>query len=220
MALSKRLFAIYRMVEKGSIPADIGCDHGLLSIALVTNKQCLRVYACDLRKGPLARAASAIEAVGLQEQIPTLLRNGIDDLPRDVDTIIIAGMGFDTIKGILEQHVETLGNFRRIIIQSNKHVDEVRRWISEHHYKILEEDLVEEDHFYEIIAFQAAPGEPLQEDEILFGRLHEHPLFRAYWAHRLTKIEQILDHMPSYDHHYSVYVNLHQRIQEKLAATT
>ena len=33
--LGKRLQCIHDLVEKGSIVADIGCDHALLSIALI-----------------------------------------------------------------------------------------------------------------------------------------------------------------------------------------
>lgn len=197
MALSKRLFSIFQMVEKGSVVADIGCDHGLLAIALVQEEICAKVYACDLRTGPLSRAKEAIQAAGLETKITTLLRNGIDDLPSEVDTIVIAGMGFDTIKMILEAHEETLSTYRRFIIQSNKHVEDLRRWISAHNYTILMEDIVEEEHFYQIISFNCKKSRPLSEDEILFGTcLEAHPLFLAYWHHQRRKQEMILSRMP------------------------
>ena len=79
MALSKRLLALYEMVEKGSIAADIGCDHAQLSIALIENEICPHVYACDLREQPLARAKEAIQAAGLTERITAHLRNGIEN---------------------------------------------------------------------------------------------------------------------------------------------
>lgn len=197
MALSKRLFSIFQMVEKGSVVADIGCDHGLLAIALVQEEVCAKVYACDLRTGPLSRAKAAIQAAGLEKQITTLQRNGIDDLPSEVDTIVIAGMGFDTIKSILEAHEAELSTYRRFIIQSNTHVEELRRWISAHNYTILMEDIVEEEHFYQILSFQCKKSRALSEDEILFGTvLEEHPLFLKYWHHQRKKQELILSRMP------------------------
>lgn len=218
MALSKRLFSLYQMVEKGSIVADIGCDHGLLPIALVQDNICDHAYACDLRKGPLSRAQEAIKQANLQEHITTLLRNGMDDLPDDVDIIVIAGMGFDTIKMILEAHIEELPRYKTFIVQSNKHVDDLRRWISDHQFTILHEDIVEEDHFYEMIKFSCTPSSPLSEDEILFGKLSSHPLFHAYWTFRLEKIELILKRMPKDHKEYQEVETLYQRIQGKLSS--
>lgn len=216
MALSKRLFSIFSMVEKGSVVADIGCDHGLLSIALIQEDVCSRVYACDLRKGPLSRAQEAISSLHLDHQITTILTNGMDHLPEDVDTIIIAGMGFDTIQGILERNLDKLKNYKRIIIQSNKHVEDVRRWISEHHYTIVQEDIVEEDHFYEVIAFTCSYHDSLNEDEILFGSCIQHPLFPLYWKHHLDKLTNILSKMPSSEPTFLEYTQLKKRIEDKL----
>lgn len=217
MALSKRLFSILQMVEKGSIVADIGCDHGLLAIALVQEQICEHVVACDLRVGPLSRATQAVRAAQLEDKITTLLRNGMDDLPDDVDTIVIAGMGFDTIKSILEAHEERLSKYRRFIIQSNKHVEDLRRWISEHHFTIVQEDIVEEDHFYQIVSFTCEPSSALSEDEILFGKyLDQHPLFTAYWTHQCQKQEEILAKLPKQHESYPRQEAYRQRILMKL----
>lgn len=217
MALSKRLLAIYQMVDTGSIVADIGCDHGLLAIALIQGGIAPHVYACDLRKGPLSRAKAAIEEAHLKSHITTLLRNGMDDLPTDVDTIVIAGMGFDTIKMILESHLDELSRYHKFIIQSNKHVEDLRRWISDHHFTIVEEDIVEEDHFYQIVSFTCSVSSEMDEDTILFGKsLYDHPLFTAYWTHRKEKVSLILERMPKHHENYASVENLYQRITTQL----
>lgn len=198
MALSKRLLALFQMVDDNSIVADIGCDHGQLSIALVKEGVCPHVYACDLRAGPLSRAKEAVAQAHLEDRIDCLLRNGMDDLPSDCDTIIIAGMGFDTIKMILEAHEDTLATYRKFIIQSNKRVDALRHWISEHHYTIVAEDLIEEDHFYEVVAFTPEYHEAYSDEECLFGiTQRQHPLFQTYWKHRYDKLQMVLEHLPN-----------------------
>ena len=53
MKLSTRLHTIFDMVQPCGVAADIGCDHGLLPIALIQSGKCEHVYACDVRKGPL-----------------------------------------------------------------------------------------------------------------------------------------------------------------------
>ena len=197
MALSKRLLALYEMVEKGSIAADIGCDHAQLSIALVENGICPHVYACDLREQPLARAKEAIQAVGLSDRITARLRNGIENLERDVSTVIIAGMGVETILTILSSHPEQLQENRRFIIQANLHVEKLRHWISENHFTIEKEVLVEEDHFYEIVCFSCRCHDSYSEQEQLFGAvMPKDALFERCWQQRRDKLEAILKQLP------------------------
>ncbi len=119
MKLSKRLQTIYDMVQGPCVVADIGCDHGLLPIALVKNGKCDKAYACDIRKGPLSRAEEAIQMMGLQNQIITKLTDGLQGLEDDVEVVIIAGMGYDTIRNILQNSLEKTKYYKQIIIQCN-----------------------------------------------------------------------------------------------------
>lgn len=197
MALSKRLLALYEMVEKGSIAADIGCDHAQLSIALVENGICPHVYACDLREQPLARAKEAIQAAGLTERITAHLRNGIENLESDVSTVIIAGMGVETILTILSSQPAQLQANRKFIIQANLHVDKLRHWISENHFTIEKEVLVEEDHFYEIVCFSCRYHDSYSEQEQFFGAvMPKDALFERCWQQRRDKLEAILKQLP------------------------
>lgn len=197
MALSKRLLALYAMVKPGSVAADIGCDHAQLAIALVENGICDHVYASDLRAAPLAMAKQAVMNADLCERIDCSQRDGLDQLPHDVDTILIAGMGFDTIHHILTAYENEVRAPRRFIIQTNTHPEKLRRWIAQKHYTIEREDLVWEDHYYEIIAFHCGYHEAYSEAECQFGvYLSDHPLYEAYLRHRLEKVQAILAQLP------------------------
>ena len=77
MELSKRLFMTASMVERGSIVADVGCDHGYTAIYLVQNGICPRVLAMDVNEGPLARAREHIREAGLSAYIETRLSDGL-----------------------------------------------------------------------------------------------------------------------------------------------
>ncbi len=48
--LSERMQAVSALVPKGHVAADIGCDHGFVSIDLVQRSICPHVYAADVRK--------------------------------------------------------------------------------------------------------------------------------------------------------------------------
>ena len=54
--LSPRLAAVARMAAGARILADVGCDHGLLSIYMLTHGWAQTAVASDLRPGPLSTA--------------------------------------------------------------------------------------------------------------------------------------------------------------------
>lgn len=217
MKLSKRLEAIFQMVPQGSIIADIGCDHGFLPITLVQEKICSKAYACDLREKPLHKAIKMIEKCQLQEQVIPLLRNGIENLPDDVDTIVIAGMGFETIKMILENNLSILPKYKRWIIQSNTDVEQLRYWLYQHNGFILDEDIVYEGHYYQILSFSFYEGKKLTEDDCLFGiNLYQHPLFKPMWKYHLDKLHHILEQIPKTNKSYEEIHNYKNRIEEIL----
>jgi len=71
--LSERMQAVSALVPKGHVAADIGCDHGFVSIDLVQRSICPHVYAADVRKGPLDRAKEHIASCGLKDKITAVL---------------------------------------------------------------------------------------------------------------------------------------------------
>lgn len=79
--LSERMQAVAALVPKGHVAADIGCDHGFVSIDLVQRGICPHVYAADIRKGPLERAKEHIAACGLKDRITAVLSDGLKDVP-------------------------------------------------------------------------------------------------------------------------------------------
>ena len=207
MKLSKRLKAIYDLVNSPCILADIGCDHALLPIALVEGKKCEKVYACDVNEGPLSRGREAIARYGYDSQIKTVLTNGLHDVPKDITTITIAGMGWETITAILSNDLDKAYACKQLILQSNNHIDDLRRWLSEHDFIIDAEDLVFEQHYYHILSVH--PGtQTLDETQIKYGLyLDHHPLYQEYWQFVLHKKELILANLDEQHPTYPALLN-------------
>ncbi|HAB65802.1 MAG TPA: SAM-dependent methyltransferase, partial [Firmicutes bacterium] len=115
--ISKRLLAITSFIEKKDKAADIGCDHGLLSIYLKENNLIKNIIASDINQNALNNAIKNIEAKKLK--IKTILSDGIKNINTDnLNTLIISGMGTSTILHILTIPTK-LKNINKIIIQSN-----------------------------------------------------------------------------------------------------
>lgn len=101
--LSKRLERLGCYVTKGNRLADIGTDHAYLSIALVQAGRIPSAIAADVNEGPLLRAGEHIRAAGLSRQVETRLSDGLSRFQSDeADTVVIAGMGGQLMRRILE----------------------------------------------------------------------------------------------------------------------
>lgn len=216
--LGKRLQCIHDLVDPGSVVADIGCDHALLSIALIESKRACFCYACDVAEGPLERAKAAIVQAGLEDVITPLLNDGICGLPQTIDTIIIAGMGFETIRRILLEGRELWGEERTFLLASHTDVEELRQFLNEQHFVIDEERIVFERHYYQIIKAHHDPqAKKMGADELLFGvHTKKEALFVPYWQKELSKCETILQRMPSTHERYAPLKERSERIRDML----
>lgn len=168
--MMKRIETIAEMVMEGVVAADIGTDHAFLPILLARKNICPHIYACDVNEGPLKAARKNISANGMNDRITVILSDGFANVPSDAQCAVLAGMGFYTAKKILTEAGERIRSLKQIIVEVNRNVTELRRWISDSGYTILDEKTVYENGFdYVVISFDCAPHEPYTETEILCG---------------------------------------------------
>jgi len=195
MTLSKRLQAIYDMVPY-SVTADIGSDHGKLMIALFNDGRIPKGYAVENKKGPYNRPTEALKEAHIEEDVVPLFSDGITDLPISVSTIVLAGMGGETILKILNDHPEKLKLVQTIIVDAHTSVPKLRKEISEMGFVIADEQIVEEDHiYYEIIKFIRSDVAYYSENDLEFGpilRKEQSCLFKAKYEARLQEIDYLL----------------------------
>lgn len=190
--LSKRLNKIAELVDENKVVYDVGSDHGLLPCFLVLNNKCPKVYAVDNKKGPLNKAIANIEYYGLQDKVIPILSNGIEDIKDDVDIITLAGMGFYTVKDILDN--KDLTKYEKIIVQVNKDTSLLRQWISDNEYSIIDECVVHDDFYYEIVVFNASKGPKLSPLELKYGPINlrnKTDTFLQYLAYKRLKLASV-----------------------------
>ena len=102
--MNKRLEAIYALIGEGRGLVDVGTDHGYIPTALAQSGYAGNIIASDIKPGPLQAARRSAENAGVADKIDFLLCDGLDGCdPSAIDTIVIAGMGGDTICGILDR---------------------------------------------------------------------------------------------------------------------
>ena len=143
--LDFRLQAVASFVRQGSRLADIGTDHAFLPCALVAEGCCPVAIASDIRVGPTEAARRSVIAAQLTTQIDVRLGGGLDTvLPEEVDDIVIAGMGGETIATILGDAPWTKHAHYRLVLQPMTHAEKLRRFLYENGYTIEEERIADD----------------------------------------------------------------------------
>jgi len=151
--LSKRLKKVAKLVEPAAFLVDIGCDHGFLSIELVSNDTVKKALCTDINEGPLSRADEHIKEYKLESRISTLLSDGLlaikgQESQYPFDAACICGMG--GLMGIKIMH-EAAGFFMKmdkIYLQLQSDIELVRLYLKKAGYKTEFEDMVFEDGKY------------------------------------------------------------------------
>ena len=116
--LSKRLETVASFIDKKDKSViDIGCDHGLLSIFLAEKYQNLNIIASDVNDNALESARRNVSKYKLEDRIDIRLGSGISVISEkdNVDTIVVAGMGANTIIGFLKYSQDKLKNIIYIV---------------------------------------------------------------------------------------------------------
>jgi tRNA (adenine22-N1)-methyltransferase len=198
ISVSYRLQKIVSLVH-GNVLADIGCDHAYIAINSVLSGKVNKAYACDIAEGPLNNARTMVDKAGVQDKVILRLQNGIENLPEDVDCIVIAGMGALTVIDILESGHSYLQKDCFLILSVHKDADKLRSFLSQNGYCIEKEYIVKEDgHFYPIVCCRyTTADQKLDESEILYGKnVVKDDDYKSFIHHEKTKWEAILSRMP------------------------
>lgn len=202
--LSKRMTAIAEMVPHCGVVADVGCDHGFVSIYLIQNAVAEKVIAMDVNKGPLERAREHVEKRCLQGYIDLRLSDGLAQIAEEdqVAAVVIAGMGGVLMVRILQEALVDRGlPIPELILQPQSDPALLRSFLRAHAYTIVEEKMVcEEGKYYQML--RAVSGgnriaEADYESEIsdAFGPLllkEKNPVLLQYLQKEIMKFEHIL----------------------------
>ena len=187
LPLSNRLLACCAFVRPGDRVADIGCDHGYLSIHLLQNNIASSVIASDVNEGPLQSAMHNARKFGVKDRITFYLSDGVRNIPRDFDCMVCAGMGADTIMSIIAHaYDDWLADPKyRLILQCQSKRPELRRWLYDKGFRINRETLAKDGKFvYSIMEVVFDPGHPLSHAESYISPAlleDNHPLLPEYY---------------------------------------
>ncbi len=218
MELSNRLQSLIDLVQKTDVVADIGCDHGYASIALIQSGRVKHVIAMDINKGPLKRAERNIVKHGLEEHIETRLSNGLEQLQiGEVNLAILAGMGGRLIQSILTLELEKTKMIETLILQPQSELAEVRKILPQIGFECEEEKaLIEEGKFYVMMRLKRKDEmeQTWTELELRFGKFLLQKKDRCLYQFLIQKKKEYQKIYESLSSHVVLSKNQKDRIHE------
>ena len=170
MELSKRLNWIIEKLDNVEIIMDVGTDHGYIPIYLVKNNIASKVIASDINKEPLKKAKINASLDGMLDKIDLRLGGGLYPLKnKEANAVIIAGMGGNLIRDILENDLDKVKNLDYLILQPAQNPEVLRKYLYTNDYEILEEDIcLDEGKYYEIFKVKYKIGDYISLEDIFY----------------------------------------------------
>ena len=161
LPISHRLLACAGFVRKGARIADVGCDHGYLSIHLLREGIAAGAICSDVRQQPLQSARRNAQKYGLQDKMEFYLSDGVQSIPQNFDTLICAGMGADTIVSILEAAPWLRSSSYQLILQCQSKTPMLRKYLSDVGFSIVREAVLRDGRFlYTVMEVIFDPEQP------------------------------------------------------------
>lgn len=217
LPLSNRLLACCGFVRPGDRVADIGCDHGYLGIHLLQSGVASSVIAADVNTAPLQCARENALKFGVQDRMLTYLSDGVQQIPRDFDTMVCAGMGADTMISILSAAPWLQNPQYRLILQCQSKRPELRQYLVANGFAITRETLARDGKFiYPVTEVVYQPGQapapweyyatkqllddnspllPLFLKRVIGGLEDSLPSARQRGEQAVCELEEILSHL-------------------------
>ncbi len=218
--ISNRLERIISLVPKGASVADVGSDHCLVPIGLVSRGDVGYLQAIDNKIGPFTTMEKAVVEAGLEKRIDLSLSSGLTCLDPRVNTIVIAGMGGTLTLEILNEGKNKLDSIEYIISDPHKDLEKSRMGIVSLGYYIEDEEIVYEDNlYYFLIRYRKGNAPKYSKKDWMFGpiiRRKRPELYKKFLLEQRRRIYQLLDKPLSIEarHHYDVLLGL---INEELS---
>ena len=190
LRLQPRLQCIAGLVPPDARLADVGTDHGYLPVWLLQRGRIACAIASDINAAPLEHARRTAAEYGVS--LDLRLCAGLDAIaPNEADTVVIAGMGGETILTILQNAARDWHGVT-LLLQPMTKTELLRRALPELELRIVSERLVrDKGTIYAVLTVMAGESAPPTNAEAWCGTglLHD-PLYGEYARDRAEKLKR------------------------------
>lgn len=171
-----RLEEIVSVIPECKVFADVGCDHGLISHAVLKRGKCESVVFSDVSAKCLKKAEELLFEYVAEGKAKAIVSNGFDGYYEDgkaikIDCALIAGMGGEEIISIIDSAIKKGYPLpERLLLQPMKNCDKLRAFALKCGYAV-DRDFVFSDggKYYDLILLKKGK-DSLTDREIKYGR--------------------------------------------------
>ena len=157
MNYSFRLIEIAKSVKEGSSLVDVGCDHGYIAKMLLDSNTIIKVIESDISEKSLEKAKLLLSGEKYKDKVKFIVSDGLLGIDTSTyDTLLIAGMGEETIISILNEGIDKVRSFKHIILQAMGEGSNIRKYFMENDFFIEKERLfIEKDKYYRLFEIKS-----------------------------------------------------------------
>jgi len=152
----RRLESIATLVDGSSRGvADIGYDHGYLLELLCSQQRFDRLIGVEIQPGANRRAQATLPP-NVHQQLDLRHGNGLEPLsPKEVDTVVVAGVGELKILEIIDAQPDVADSLERLVVCPANFKGMIRLGMSSRGWRCVDEALAfERGHYYPIMAYE------------------------------------------------------------------
>lgn len=187
--MNKRLTEIFSAIPCCKRFADIGCDHGYMTLAMLKAGKCQSAIVSDISEKCLQKARELLATYIADGRVLSVVSNGFEKVD-ECDLALIAGMGGEEIISIIKNAKNLPEN---LVLQPMKNVEKVRVELVKAGYRI-EKDYVffASGIFYDLLVLKKGKDK-LSQEEIEFGRtnlIEKGEDFKAMLNQKISKIKE------------------------------
>ncbi len=198
MGYGKRIDTLCGHLRPVALFADVGCDHGYCTEYMLKEGLCERAIFSDVSKGSLAKAESLLAPFVRKGVATPVLGDGFYGVPKEVDEVLIAGMGGSEILSILTD--EKHGFLpKRFVFQPMHDSEKLRRYLVERGANIELDYTFKDGKFYDVLVGTATKcGGQVRDEyssaEYEFGRDNLRQMPSAF----VERVEKLLAGIEKY----------------------
>lgn len=196
--IDDRLKSLIKYIDSEDLVIDIGCDHALIDIYLIKNNILNNIIISDISINALNQGILNIKKNKLDNKIDARCGNGLEVLNEfdNINTILISGMGTNTILKILDN--KYLNKINKLIIQSNKDYYLLRKEVIKLGFMISDEEVIVSNNKMYINIVFVRGNKKYTDIELKYG-ISNMKNKKIYYEYLINKYQNILLSMQDKD---------------------
>ena len=170
--------------------ADVACDHGYIAEFMLKNGLCESAVVSDISEKCLKKAETLLSEYISAGKCRAVCCDGLKEIDRDTDCVIIAGIGGEEIIKILSEGFIP----KSFVFQPMKNAADLREFLLKHDCFIETDDIFSDGKkYYFVIKGGMGRAQRYTNEQLLYGKDSlNNPVFYDYLREELDKKKSYL----------------------------